>query len=202
MRRILNIRNGHTDEDLDRVVGILAENGVIIYPTDTVYGFGCAAGNDDAILRISEIKHRDAQSQYLALIRDLDQMDEIAQRPPDRLLELLKKVWPAPLSIILKSRDGRSTIGVRMPNHPFCQELLKRFPKPIISTSVNDSGRPPMKGILQISEAFGDRVDLIVDAGDAITSVTSTLLDLSGQTVKLVREGAVPKEQLEDFWKG
>lgn len=202
MRSILNIRNGFTDEDLDKVAQILDDEGVIIYPTDTVYGFGCGAYARAAIRRISEIKHRDEQSQYLAIIRDLDQLDEIAQRPAPRIMDLLMNVWPAPLSVILNSKDGQSTIGVRMPDHAFCLALLQRFSKPIISTSVNDSGQPPMKGILQFSEVFGDRVDLIIDAGDSTTTVSSTLLDLTGDVPELLRAGAVSEETIGPFWKG
>ena len=169
--------------DLLKIVSqTLLNNGVAILPSDTLYGFSCIQGIGEH--KIEEIKGRGEGKHFLKLALK-NQLDQLTSEIPDtRLLSY----WPGPLTLILKGIKN-PTEGIRVPDNKFIQELLTKVGQPIISTSVNYTGQPPMTSIEEIIKEFEDKVDLIVDAGKLPPSLPSTIIDLSMGAPRLVRQG-------------
>jgi len=160
----------------------LLNNGVAILPSDTLYGFSCIQGRGEH--KIEEIKGRGDGKHFLKLALK-EQLPMLTPELPDsRLLSY----WPGPLTLILKGIKN-PTEGIRVPDNKFIQDLLAETGEPIISTSVNYSGQPPMNSIEEIIKEFEDKVDLIVDAGVLPPSLPSTIIDLSTGTPRLIRQG-------------
>ena len=169
-------------ELLEIVSHTLLNNGVAILPSDTLYGFSCIQGIGEH--RIEEIKGRGTGKHFLKLALKEHLPALTPQLPDPKLLSY----WPGPLTLILKGINN-PTEGIRVPSFNFIQELLTQVGQPLISTSVNYSGQPPMTSIEEIIEEFEAKVDLIVDAGPLPPSLPSTIIDISGEKPQLIRQG-------------
>ena len=160
----------------------LLNDGVAILPSDTLYGFSCIQGRGEH--KIEEIKGRGTGKHFLKLALK-EQLSMLTPQLPD---SKFISYWPGPLTLILKGIHN-PTEGIRVPDNMFIQNLLAETGQPIISTSVNYSGQTPLTSIEEIIKEFEDKVDLIVDAGTLPPSLPSTIIDLSGTTPRLVRQG-------------
>ena len=165
----------------------LLNDGVAILPSDTLYGFSCIQGRGEA--RIEAIKGRGTGKHFLKLALK-EQLPKLTKQIPDTKL---MSYWPGPLTLILKGIKN-PTEGIRVPDNKFIQDVLKAVGQPIISTSVNYSGQPPMTSIEEIIKEFEDKVDLIVDAGVLPPSLPSTIIDISTDKPQLVRQGQLRVE--------
>ncbi|MBF0611899.1 MAG: threonylcarbamoyl-AMP synthase [Magnetococcales bacterium] len=182
---------------LKQAATILEEGGVIVYPTDTTYGLGCALSNLKAVERIIHIKKLPANHQLSILCADLSEISRYA-RVDNQTYRWLKRHLPGPYTFVLEaSREvpktilpKRKTIGLRIPNHPICLGLLKELGQPILSTSLK---LPGQDGILtdpeEIKQKMGDLVDLVIDGGPC-PAIASTVVDLTGDIPEVLREGA------------
>ncbi len=169
--------------DLLKIVSqTLLNDGVAILPSDTLYGFSCIQGKGEQ--KIEEIKGRGTGKHFLKLALK-EQLSMLTPQLPD---SKFLSCWPGPLTLILKGIDN-PTEGIRVPDNKFIQNLLAETGQPIISTSVNYSGKNPLTSIEEIINEFEDKVDLIVDAGALPPSLPSTIIDLSSTTPRLVRQG-------------
>lgn len=190
-------------------VDVLARGGVIIYPTDTVYGLGCDATNPEAVARIRDIKGRVEDKPILAMVADLAMLEEYAFVTPVARA-LAEEFWPGPLSLVceargdmlasIQSRDG--SVGFRAPDHSFCFNLVHAFGRPITSTSVNRSGMAQAVTVSSMLAQFGNyasEVDLVIDAGILPAKQPSTILDVRGSTPRILREGAILRDRLVRF---
>ena len=160
----------------------LLNDGVVIIPSDTLYGFSCIQGKGEH--RIEEIKGRVEGKHFLKLALK----DQLPMLTPDMPDSKFLSLWPGPLTLILKGINN-PTEGIRVPDNKFIQDLLTKIGRPIISTSVNYSGQKPLTSIEEIIKEFEDKVDLIVDAGELPRSLPSTIIDISEETPHLVRQG-------------
>ncbi len=165
----------------------LLNDGVVIIPSDTLYGFSCIQGRGEH--RIEEIKGRGEGKHFLKLALK-EQLPMLTPELPD---SKLLSYWPGPLTLILKGINN-PTEGIRVPDNRFIQKLLAEIGRPIISTSVNCSGQSPITSIEEIIREFEDKVDLIVDAGQLPKSLPSTIIDISAGTPRLIREGQLKVE--------
>ncbi|MDR3094416.1 MAG: threonylcarbamoyl-AMP synthase [Bacteroidales bacterium] len=155
--------------DIQQAVGALKKGGVILYPTDTVWGLGCDATNAQAIDRIYSIKKRAAKHSMLVLAADMRMLQTYVPQIPDVALQLLEYA-DKPLSIVYPDAillpenlvADDASIGIRLPNDPFCSDLIHAFGKPIVSTSANISGEPAPAHFAQISDAVKQSVDYTV----------------------------------------
>lgn len=177
--------------------------GVILCPTDTIYGLSCLAGREEAIRRIYRIKGRPETRPALVLAGSIELATALVTGVPPPASRLMERFWPGPLTIVLRAAPGVSalltagtgTIGIRLPADEFCRRLGLRCGEPILSTSANRSGTPPAAGLEELAREFEGEVDLVVDAGER-RSAPSTLVDLTGGTPVIVREGAIPGERV------
>jgi|SRR3989344_2163668 len=183
-------------ETLNKIIKILKSGGVVICPTDTVYGFLADAANKKAVDKIYKIKRRPKLKPLPVFVKNLTTAKEIAFIDKNQE-KILKKHWPGKYTFILKRKTQKSkiygvseeTIGLRLPKDKFLNDLLKRVHQPLVQTSVNISGEESLKKIKDIIEQFkkDSRINLIIDGGDLLESRPSKIVDLSRGNIKTLR---------------
>lgn len=174
----------------------LLGGAVIVYPTDTIYGLGCDIYDKNAIKRIYSIKKRDANKPFSFICGDISQISEFAFLS-NWGYKLLKRCLPGPYTFILEARNTnipkkmlgkRNTIGVRIPDHPVCQELIRLTGRPLLTTSVNLADEESLTDPSMLPDNFRNKIDLTIFMGPLI-SEPSTVIDLTGGEPELIREG-------------
>ena len=202
--KILKINPLHPEAKLiDIAAKTLYDGGVIAYPTETIYGIGCSAYNNEAVTRIYQLKGRDQAKAMILIAADLLQISELVKRIPVAAEKLMDSFWPGPLTMVFEASEKlqefaikkSKTIAVRIPACEICLSLLKSCDFPIVSTSANKSGMPASTKAEQVITAFGEELDLILDGGPTCSSVPSTVVDVTKTPLKIIREGAI--SQLE-----
>lgn len=156
--------------EIEKALNVLKNGGVILYPTDTVWGLGCDATNEEAVSKINEIKGRSSDKSFIILLDTDAKLQSYVTEIPDVAYDLIEYA-ENPLTIVFSgaknlaknviNEDG--SVGVRIAKHDFCQQLIQRFRKPITSTSANISGQPSPRFFDEISEEIKDAVDYIVE---------------------------------------
>lgn len=191
---------------VETAANVLKKGGIILYPTDTLYGLGVDALSDEAVSKLYRIKARDERKPVHAIVSDLDMAARYAY-VDDVARKLAKKFLPGPMSLILKKRADvatgiakhMETFGIRIPKQQFCLELARAFGRPITTTSANLSGHTPMRTVRGILSQIGEQhIDVAIDAGEIEASVPSTIVDLSGERPVILREGAIAAH---DIWE-
>lgn len=183
------------EESVEAASKLFLNGSIFIYPTDTIYGFGGNPFNDEVIKKISEVKGKGNWRRYIFLISDIEILKNYVEIKSEKHLDFLLEIWPNPVSVILNLNKhyqeilGLKTGAFRIPNHRFCLRLLSELRMPLISTSVNRTGKEPMNDPSMIIQEFGDEVDAIFFTSQKSFFEASTLIDLSDQDPKLLREG-------------
>ncbi len=196
-----------TEENIEKAAAIIKKGGVVVYPTETVYGIGCAPYNAEAAERVCYVKGRADKPLPLACA-DADDARGIVEFNPvaERLAE---RFWPGPLMLVLPARieysvwvtHGATTLGVRVPDNDVARRLAGLSDGVIVSTSANRTGEPPATTAEEAAEQIGDMVDLILDGGPAKSQPPSTVLDLSGEQLWILRVGPITGEQIKNALK-
>ena len=194
---------------IDESAKIVKSGGVILYPTETIYGLGCNAYNEEAIVRIFSIKRRPETKPLLVLVNNFAMLKTLVEEIPPLAAKLMKHFWPGSLTLIFQACQdvsslitaGSRKIGVRIPNNNFCLKLISGCRVPIVSTSANISGQRQNQNIGSLKDQFVDQVDLLLDAGTLPKSLSSTVVDISEFVLKIIREGAITKKMLFPFVK-
>ena len=187
---------------IKRASKIYFEGGVFIYPTDTVYGFGANPFNEEAVNRVNDIKGREAGKWYILLINDINNLLKYVELRSEKDMDFFISIWPNPVSVILNLNNKtkgilqRNTAAFRIPNNRFCQKLLSEVKMPLISTSVNRNNQPPLMEPSLIIDEFGTEVEAIFYTDKKSFFDASTIIDLSGSELKIVREGKIKFEEL------
>jgi tRNA threonylcarbamoyl adenosine modification protein (Sua5/YciO/YrdC/YwlC family) len=196
-------RGKATSARLSSAVEALRAGGLVIFPTDTVYGLGASVFRPAAVRRIYRLKGRSYKKPLPILVADVAQALPLVEPPSDRLRRLIDDHWPGPLTVVFKTSSlgrlatgGKSTVAIRVPDHAGARALLKAMGSPLAVTSANPSGEPPAVTGAQAKKIFGGRVEVLWDGGRCRKGVASTVLDASGPAWTLVREGAIPKRKL------
>jgi len=188
---------------LERCCEILRSGGIVAFPTETVYGLGALASNGEAVKKIFLAKGRPVDNPLIVHIAKLGQLYEVAEGIPEDVLDAVKTLWPGPFTVLLRKGPcvvkevtaGLLTVAVRMPAHPVALKLIE-CAGPIAAPSANISGRPsPTTGFHVMVDMFG-RVDAIIDAGETLYGVESTIIDVTAKPYKVLRPGALPVEKL------
>lgn len=186
------------EEEFRKAIEVLRSGGVILYPTDTVWGVGCDATNASAVEKVYRLKQSAVKKSMIVLVDKLDNVARYIRRVPDiawQLFEMADK----PLTLILPGGAGvaenlipeEGTLAIRVPDHEFCRALLRKFGRPLVSTSANISGKPSPTNFSEISREIIDGVDFVVNPsfeGRPTRKPSSIImLDESGE-VKVIRE--------------
>ncbi len=197
-----------TDEAIGVAALILREGGVVVYPTETVYGLGCIPSDTDAAQRVCELKQR-ADKPLPLICSDIEAARKIVGFTPSAE-KLAARFWPGPLTMVLPARvkyspwvnRGAGTLAIRVTDHPVAQRLAKLSGGVIVSTSANVSGGDPARSAEEAREIFGDKVDVILDGGPSPRSESSTVVDVTGEEIWLLRKGPVSGEQIMETLRG
>lgn len=196
------------DSAVRNAARVLENGGVILYPTDTLYGLGADALSGDAVQKVRSIKGRAERKPIHAIFPDIETAEEYAEINDDARL-LAKRYFPGPLTLVLKKRKeiatgiarGIETIGVRIPDNEFCLRLVREFGRPFTTTSANKSGKkaePTVEKILKQLGAAAGMIDLAIDAGELPKREPSSVVDVSGERPIILREGAISAGELWD----
>lgn len=157
-------------QEVEATLEVLRKGGIILYPTDTVWGIGCDATNEESVARIYALKRSENKKSMLVLCGSADMAVRYVNRAPGIAFEV-QEMATSPLTLILPGATGvapnlipeEGTLGIRIPDHEFCREVLRRFNRPIVSTSANISGEPAPKRLPEISREIIDGVDYVVN---------------------------------------
>lgn len=195
---------GDEPADIACAADILRAGGRVAFPTETVYGLGADAANDEAVARIFAAKGRPADHPLIVHIASADELSQWARDIPGTAWELTAKFWPGPLTLILKRADGVAgaascgldTIGLRVPGHRVAQALLKAFGSGIAAPSANRFGRISPTSAAHVVAELDGRIDAVIEGGVCSVGLESTILDLSGERPRILRPGAVTEDML------
>jgi L-threonylcarbamoyladenylate synthase len=189
-------------DDIVYAAKVLARGGLVAFPTETVYGLGADAANDEAVARIYTVKGRPRAHPLIVHVANVGAIERWAEVTDDALL-LARAFWPGPLTLILKARaatlatGGSDTLGVRVPNHPAANALLDAFGGGIAAPSANRFGAVSPTTAEHVAADLGDDVDYLLDGGPCTVGVESTIVDLSRGRAVLLRPGGVSREEIE-----
>lgn len=191
-----------------RAAAVIRRGGLVGMPTETVYGLAADARNPQAVARIFEVKNRPSFNPLISHIADKAFLPEYA-RVDARAPALAERFWPGPLTFVLKRRDrnpamdlacaGLDTLTVRMPDHAAALALIRESGAPLVAPSANKSQRVSPTTAQHVFHDLGEQVDMILDAGACAVGVESTIIDLTHPRARLLRAGAVSREELEEF---
>ena len=206
MSEMENVLDATDPQALIMAQRVAANGGVIVFPTDTLYGMACDPRNPEALARVYDIKGRSAQKALPVLVGGLDQLVEIVSEVPEKARHLLETFWPGPLTIVLPKQPGLPAeltpypgVAVRMPNHPFALALLQAFgPLAVTSANLSDHANPGTAE--EVLAQLGNSVDLVIDSGRLEIGRGSTILDCGSETLVLLREGPISFETLMEAW--
>jgi L-threonylcarbamoyladenylate synthase len=186
---------------------IYLEGGVFVYPTDTIYGLGANPFNEEALEKVNEIKGRHDGKNYILIIDSIETLSKYVELNSEKHLDFLLSIWPNPVSVVLNLNKKTSSIlqintaAFRIPNHRFCQKLAAELRMPIISTSVNRTGSLPINHPEIIKQEFSSEVSGIFYSNKKYFDKVSTLIDLTGNDLILLREGKVKFDELAKKYK-
>ena len=192
--------------EIKKHADLLKEGKTVIFPTETVYGLGANALDEDAVKKIYEAKGRPSDNPLIVHIFDENEVDNLAEDISEKAKILMNRFWPGPLTMIFKKKDivpqrtsgGLDTVAIRMPSHKIAREIIRQSGVPIAAPSANISGRPsPTRGE-HVCEEMNGRVSGIVVGGDCNFGLESTVIDMTMEVPMILRPGSITKEQLED----
>jgi len=193
------------EAQIGQAIETLKEGGIVAFPTDTVYGLGASSLDDAAVMKVYQAKGRPRHLALPLLLGSVLQIANVAIDVPETAWVLARQLLPGGLTLILHKAasisslisGGGDKIAVRVPNHPVPIALVEGLGAPITGTSANRSGRPSPMTAEEVHRQLGDRVDLIVDGGRCPGGSESTVIDLTEDPPRMLRQGAISREEIE-----
>ena len=182
-----------------QAVRILRDGGVIAPPTDTLYGISANALNETAAAKVFSVKDREGRTPLPIFLSNPDDLFRYGRDVPDTAVRLAEKFWPGKLTIVVRKADlipevvsgGLDTVGLRIPDHPVPRRIVAQLGAPITATSANVSGKPALTAAADVVSELGARLDLVLDGGQLAPSAPSTVIDLTANPPRILRQGAV-----------
>lgn len=179
-------------QSIKKAVAKLQKGGIIAFPTDTVYGLACLANNPSAISKISKLKQRPEEKNYIIQIHNFQLLNNLINPESKNLIEIVKKYWPGKITFIFPANKNWSMpkIAIRIPNHPVALDILEKINQPLIVTSLNISGAPPAVQFKDIPPELLKQIDIVLKDPFGINSpLPSTLVDLTTIPFNILRKG-------------
>lgn len=184
---------------ISEAAGVIQAGGVISFPTQHLYGLGADALNADAVNRIFDLKRRSQKKPILVLVKSLEDLERIVRSIPPFASRIIEKFWPGRITIIFEAKEtlpvnltaGTGKIGVRLPEHPVAAALVNSVRGPITGTSANIAGSAGCSRISDLDPRIAEKLDLVLDAGPLKGGIGSTVVDVTGEVPRILREGAV-----------
>jgi L-threonylcarbamoyladenylate synthase len=194
-----------SDGEIGRAVEILRSGGLVAFPTETVYGLGADASNPEAVKKIYAAKGRPRNHPLIVHVSSVERIADWAESIPEAARRLAARYWPGPLTMIFRRAPhvnalvtgGQDTIALRVPSHPVARALLERFGGGIAAPSANRYGRVSATTADHVRAEFGDSIDCVLDGGPSDVGIESTIVDVSGAAVALLRPGHICAQDIE-----
>jgi tRNA threonylcarbamoyl adenosine modification protein (Sua5/YciO/YrdC/YwlC family) len=191
-------------EAINLAASVLRDGGIVIFPTETVYGIGAAATSCIGPQEIIDIKMRPASKPLPWLVETADALDTYGMEVPEYAHRLAEHFWPGPLSLVVKASarvskdftDSRGTVALRAPDHEVVQELIRASGGPIITTSANTSGKHSPASFDELESRIVAAADLTLDGGETKHGIASTVVDCTGLVPVILRDGAIPADEI------
>ena len=205
--RVLHI-NQHNTLEVCRFAGeVIKRGGLVAFPTETVYGLGADALNQQAVKNIFNAKERPADNPLIVHVSSTDEVKRVAKNIPKIAQALMDAFWPGPLTLVLPRKNivpdvttgGLDTVAVRMPDHLVALGLIREAGVPVAAPSANTSGKPSPTTAQHVMDDLGGRIDMIIDGGRVVIGVESTVIDVTGKIPVLLRPGGVGIEELQEI---
>lgn len=199
---------GNRQPEIEEGVKVLQNGGVIAFPTDTVYGLGADAFNSGAVAKIYEIKDRPRHLQLPLLIAQVERLPILADPVPQIAWFLARRFWPGGLTLVLPGAHSvpahlahHPTIAVRVPDHPVPLTLIQRLGNPIVGTSANISGQANALTADEVRQQLGEKIDFIIDGGRCPGSKESTVVDVTGESPAILRQGIIASHEIDQAYE-
>lgn len=192
-------------ENIEEAAEIIRIGGLVAVPTETVYGLAGNGMNEDAVREIYRVKGRPEVKPLSLMVPDSSAFERYCEDIPEAAYTLAEAFWPGPLTIVLKAkpeisetvRAGGETVGLRCPDHPKTLELLRKCGLPLAAPSANLSGAPSPKSAEDVLSGLGGEIDAVLDGGPCGLGRESTIIDLSRKPYRILRQGALPAEEIQ-----
>lgn len=202
MNKYLDFRKETDYTKLKEPAQIIKNGGIVVFPTETVYGIGTNGLNENSIKRLYEVKQRPLSKPINLLVNSIEMLEQITQNISELEYKLIKKFMPGPFTIILKKKDivpniltaNGDTVGIRMPENKVALKLIEYAGVPIATPSANISGKPSGTDLDIIMKDFGENVDYFIDGGKSKIGIASTIVQVIDGKPHILREGSISKE--------
>ena len=209
MENYLDCKKNIDLDKLKEISKIIKNGGIVVFPTETVYGIGTNGLNKESISRLYEVKQRPTSKPISLLVSSIEMAEMIAKDITDMEYKLMEKFFPGPLTIILKKKsnvpdnltNNTDTVGIRMPDNIIAKKLIEYANVPIATPSANISGRPSGTNIDTIINDFKDKVDYYIDGGESKLGIGSTIVKIENGYPVILRYGSISKKQILECLK-
>lgn len=206
MSKYLNLEKEQEYKKIEEPAKILKHGGIVVFPTETVYGIGVNGLNEPAIKKLYKIKQRPINKPISLLVNSIEMIEKVAKDISDIEYDLIKKFFPGPLTIVLKKKEnvpdiltaGLETVGIRMPENDIALKLIEYSGVPIATPSANISGKPSGTNMKEIMKDFNDKVDYFIDGGVSKIGVASTIVQIIDGIPHILRKGKISEEQIKE----
>lgn len=204
MEKYLDFKNNNNYQKLKYPAEIIRNGGIVVFPTETVYGIGVNGLDRNAVEKLYKIKERPLDKPISLLVSDFEMIEKVAQNITEVEYKLMKKFFPGPLTIILNKRDivpdivtsGGDTVGIRMPKEEITRKLIEYAGVPIAAPSANISGKPSGTNLQEIIQEFEGKVDYFIDGGKSEIGISSTIVKVIDEIPYILREGSISKKEI------
>ena len=202
--KYIDLRNVNSYDAIDEAAKVIKDGGLVLFPTETVYGIGANGFDDEAVKKIFIAKGRAQDNPLILHISNMEMLDEIAENISELEYKLMDAFWPGPFTIVLNKKKGIAneatcsgdTVGVRMPSNRIAYELIKRAGVPIAAPSANISGRPSGTNVEDIIGELEEKMDFIINGGETEIGLESTVVRVIDNEIKILRPGRITKEDM------
>lgn len=206
---VFDWQDGVNNEELNRVVHILETGGIVIFPTETVYGIGANACNEEAVRRIYEVKNRPGEKPLSIMVSGVDEIEKYAVIENEVERKIINNCMPGPITVVLKKKkgvfdyisSGKDTIGIRIPDNSIILNILKKADFPIVAPSANISGMPSGVDLNDILEDFDGKVDVCINGGKARLGEASTIVEVIDGEPVILRQGKISLDEIYNVCK-
>ena len=207
MEQYINMKNNLNYDNLKEPAQIIKKGGIVIFPTETVYGIGTNGLDENAIKKLYEVKQRPINKPISLLVNNIEMVEKIAKNITEVEYKLMERFFPGPLTIILEKRDivpdiltsNTNTIGIRMPSGEIAKKLIEFAGVPIATSSSNISGKPSGTNITDIKKDFEGKVDCFIDNGESELGIPSTVIRIIDNIPHILRQGTISEEEIRKF---
>lgn len=203
--KIFKINPDNPQEDkLAEASEIIKKGGIVAFPTETVYGLGANALNENAVSKIFEAKGRPSDNPLIVHVANIEQVEELVEEIPQEAYKIMESFWPGPITIIFNKSKivpdsitaGLPTVAIRMPNHKIALDLINKSELPIAAPSANLSGKPSPTTFEHVKEDLTGKIDAIIEGGFTGVGLESTVVDITTGIPTILRPGGITREDL------